>query len=64
MGNNAKISVVENKTGEESQMEKIYFKMKHSGILGIIDGVCAIVIGILVMASGIILLKNKSEILF
>lgn len=45
-------------------MEKVYFKMKHSGILGIIAGVCAIAIGILVMISGIILLKNKSEILF
>lgn len=45
-------------------MEKVYFKMKHSGILGIIAGVCAMVIGILVLISGIILLKNKSEILF
>ncbi len=45
-------------------MEKIYFKMKHSGILGIIAGACAMIIGILVLVSGIILLKNKSEILF
>lgn len=45
-------------------MEKVYFKMKHSGILGIIAGVCAMVIGILVLISGIVLLKNKSEILF
>lgn len=45
-------------------MEKIYYKMKHSGILGIIAGVCAIVIGVLVLISGIVLLRNKSEILF
>lgn len=45
-------------------MEKIYYKMKHSGILGIITGVCAMVIGVLVLISGIILLRNKSEILF
>lgn len=25
-------------------MENIYFKMKHSGILGIIAGVCAMII--------------------
>lgn len=45
-------------------MEKIYYKMKHSGILGIIAGVCAMVIGVLVLISGIVLLRNKSEILF
>lgn len=45
-------------------MEKIYYKMKHSGILGIIAGTCAVVIGILVLISGVILLRNKSEILF
>ena len=30
-------------------MENIYFKMKHSGILGIIAGVCAMIIGLLVL---------------
>ena len=35
-------------------MENIYFKMKHSGILGIIAGVCAMIIGLLVMISGIV----------
>lgn len=45
-------------------MEKIYFKMKHSGILAIIAGVCAMIIGLLVMISGIVLLKNKSDIIF
>ena len=45
-------------------MEKIYYKMKHSGILGIIAGVCAMVIGVLVLISGIVLLRNKFEILF
>ena len=45
-------------------MEKIYFKMKHYGILGIIAGVCAMIIGLLVMISGIVLLKNKSDIIF
>ena len=48
----------------EKKMEKIYFKMKHSGILGIIAGVCAMIIGLLVMISGIVLLKNKSDIIF
>ena len=45
-------------------MENIYFKMKHSGILGIIAGVCAMIIGLLVLISGIVLLKNKSDIIF
>ena len=45
-------------------METIYFKMKHSGILGIIAGVCAMIIGLLVLISGIVLLKNKSDIIF
>ena len=38
--------------------------MKHSGILGIIAGVCAMIIGLLVLISGIVLLKNKSDIIF
>lgn len=45
-------------------MENIYFKMKHSGILGIIASVCAMIIGLLVLISGIVLLKNKSDIIF
>ena len=45
-------------------MENIYFKMKHSGILGIIAGVCAMITGLLVLISGIVLLKNKSDIIF
>ena len=48
----------------EKKMENIYFKMKHSGILGIIAGVCAMIIGLLVLISGIVLLKNKSDIIF
>ena len=40
-------------------MENIYFKMKHSGILGIIAGVCAMIIGLLVLISGIVLLKTN-----
>ena len=45
-------------------MEKIYFKMKHSGILGDYRRLCAMIIGLLVMISGIVLLKNKSDIIF
>lgn len=45
-------------------MEKIYYKMQHSGIIGIIGGTCAVVIGVLVLISGIALLRNKSQIIF
>ena len=45
-------------------MEKIYFKMKHSGILGIIAGVCAMIIGLLLMISGVGSRKNKTDIIF
>lgn len=45
-------------------MEKIYRKMTHSGILSVIGGVCAIVIGVLIIISGGIMLKNKKDILF
>ena len=45
-------------------MEKIYKKMTHSGVLNIIGGVCAIIIGLIVIISGGLLLKNKKDILF
>ena len=45
-------------------MEKLYIKMKHSGIVNIAGGVCAVIIGVTILISGILLLKNKKEILF
>lgn len=49
---------------EKKMMEKIYLKMTHSGILSVIGGVCAIIIGFIMIISGGILLKNKKNILF
>lgn len=45
-------------------MEKIYLKMTQSGILSVIGGICAIVIGFIMIISGGMLLKNKKDILF
>ncbi len=45
-------------------MEKVYRKMTFSGALGIVGGICAIVIGLLVIISGAMMLKNRKKILF
>ena len=45
-------------------MEKVYHKMQHSGVVNIIAGVSAIVLGVMIIVSGGVLLKNKKDLLF
>ncbi len=45
-------------------MERVYRKMTFSGAMGIVAGICAIVIGLLVIIAGGMMLRNRKKILF